>query len=222
MPDTTILILPGLDGTDLMLGPFRELCAQNHPTILSQLPGVEFSDYLALADHFGSILRELESCHIIAESFSGPIGILLAERHPKIVDRLTLVASFGSTPIPTLAALLPWSLVFRMPMPTFIARHFFVGKCDPLIPVLKNAVRHDPPAVLRHRLRLVQNVDVLPEYSKLRCKLSYIRPVDDRLVPRRCLDELLSANPDTIVHEMGGPHLILETQPANCWQAIAK
>jgi len=49
LSDTTILILPGLDGTDLMLGPFRELCASSleFPAVdalgLVDLPGKSLS-----------------------------------------------------------------------------------------------------------------------------------------------------------------------------------
>lgn len=222
MPNATILILPGLDGTDLMLGRFRQLCSDDHSVIVATLPDEASSSYPELADHFSSVVRDLASCHIIAESFSGPIGILLALRHPEIVERLTLVASFASSPVPKLASLLPWWIAFRFPMPAFIARAFFVGNCDSVIPVLKTAVRNDPPKVLRHRLRLVQQVDLLEEYSKLNCQLSYIRPTKDRLVPRRCLDDLLNANPETVVHEIDGPHLILETQPEKAWQLIAE
>ena len=221
MPDSSILILPGLDGTDLMLGRFRELCATKHRATVGTLPDDTMSDYSALADHFASMVAEMHACHIIAESFSGPIGILLAKRHPEIVTRLTLIASFATSPMPKLGALLPWTLVFRYPMPNWVARHFFVGEHRSVTPVLKNAVRQNTPAILRHRLNLVQKVNLLEEYSELKCRLSYLRPSNDRLVPQRCLDELLNSNPATIVHEIEGTHLILETQPENAWRQIA-
>ena len=219
MPDPSILILPGLDGTNLMLSSFRDLCAAKHQTTAATLPDTS-TDYSGLADHFSSLVAEMPACHIIAESFSGPVGILLAKRHPEIVTRLTLVGSFATSPMPKLGALLPWTLVFRLPMPSWVASHFFVGDCKSLIPVLKNAVRQNTPSILSHRLSLVRKVDLLDEYSKLKCQLSYLRPSNDRLVPQRCLDELLISNPATIVHEIEGTHLILETQPENSWQRI--
>ena len=221
MPDATILILPGLDGTDLMLGEFRRLCAEKQPVIVETLPANVTMDYSGLADNFASVVRDLPSCHIIAESFSGPIGILLATRYPEIVARLTLVASFATSPVPKIASFLPWSLIFRFPVPSMIARYFFVGHCESLIPKLKTAIRQNTPSILRHRLRLVQNVDVALEYSRLNCQLSYVRPSHDRLVSQRCLERILELNPATFVHEIDGPHLILETQPENTWRQIA-
>ena len=221
MHDATILILPGLDGTDLLLGQFQKLCAEKHRVIVEILPADTTMDYAGLADHFASVVDALPACHIIAESFSGPIGILLAHRYPNIVTRLTLVASFATSPTPWMATFLPWSIIFRLPMPSMTARYFLVGRCTSLIPILKAAIRRNTPAILCHRIRLVQNVDASIEYSGLKCRLTYLRPMDDRLVPRRCADTMQSLNPATVIHEIGGPHLILETQPESSWLTIA-
>ncbi len=221
MNDATILILPGLDGTDLMLGKFRELCAENNRVVVGALPADAVAGYTELADHFSAIVADLATCHIIAESFSGPIGVLLAHRYPEIVNRLTLVASFVTSPVPFVANALPWSAIFRLPMPAIIARYFFVGQRESVIPFLKSAIRQNTPTILRHRLRLVQDVDVSNHYSELKCQLSYIRAKNDRLVPRRCMDKMIALNAKTTVHEIIGPHLILETEPENSWQTIA-
>ena len=221
MPDATILILPGLDGTDLMLGRFARLCSEHQPTIVGTLPDDTILEYSGLADHFSAIVRELSACHIVAESFSGPIAILLATRYPEIVTRLTLVASFATSPVPRIASYLPWSVIFRLPMPSLIARFFFVGDHKSLIPNLRLAIRQNTTSILCHRLALVQNVDVSLEYSELNCRLSYLRPTNDRLVPHACVDRMLELNPVTTVHDIDGPHLILETHPEHAWQQIA-
>jgi pimeloyl-ACP methyl ester carboxylesterase len=204
-----------------MLGEFRNLCGENQRVIIGTLPADSTMDYSGLADSFASVVRDLPACHIIAESFSGPIGTLLANQYPEIVTRLTLVASFVTSPVPRIASFLPWSLIFRLPMPSMIAQYFFVGQYDSQIPTLRKAIRQNTPSILRHRLRLVQNVDVSQDYAKLSCQLLYVRPKQDRLVSQRCVDKILALNPATIVREINGPHLILETQPENAWQQIA-
>ena len=221
MNDATILILPGLDGTDTMLGQFRQQCARSQNAIVGTLPDDATLGYDGLADHFGSIIRNLPACHIIAESFSGPIGILIAKKHPELVTRLTLVASFATSPVPKIASYLPWFLLFRFPVPGFVARRYFVGQHKSLIPALRAAIRQNSYPILRHRLGLVEHVDVSSEYSELNCQLTYIRPTRDRLVPRQCLDRMLDDNPATVVHHIDGPHMILETQPENSWRTIA-
>ncbi len=220
--NTTVLILPGLDGTDLMLGEFCERFARSRCVVAKTLPSDPEADYAALANHFSDFVQNLASCHIIAQSFSGPIGVLLAHRYPQVVTRLTLVASFVTSPVPKTAAILPWSAMFRLPLPSLVAGHFFVGGCKSLVPTLRSAIRQNTPAVLRHRFRLVQNVDVSSEYSNLKCRLEYLRPTKDRLVPRRCVDQMVVLNPDTTILNIDGPHLILETQPEKASQIIGR
>ena len=121
MASEPILILPGLDGTDGMLGEFCSLCAETGSAKVLTLPDDTSLDYPALADHFASEILQHKTCHVIAESFSGPLGILLARKLPERVSRLTLVASFAKSPVTKLAAFLPWSILFRLPLPSFVA-----------------------------------------------------------------------------------------------------
>ena len=220
MPSESIVILPGLDGTDQMLGEFCRLCAETALTKVLTLPSDTSLDYPALAKHFSSEIRRLGKCHVIAESFSGPIGILLAREFPQHVSRLTLVASFARSPVPRIAVCLPWSVLFRLPLPSFVSKRYFVGQTASLTPRLRSAIRQNSIEVLRHRLKLVQQVDVLAELSEIECPVTYLRATNDRLVSKRCLDEILAAKPSTTVHEVVGPHLVLETQPEVCWRVI--
>ena len=215
-----IVILPGLHGTDAMLGEFCRLCAEASLARVLTLPSDTSLDYPALAAHFAKEIQSLERCHVIAESFSGPIGILLAKNYPQRVSRLTLVATFAKSPVSWIAAYLPWSLLFRLPLPSFVAKRFFVGDATSLTPLLKSAIKQNSVAVLCHRLNLVRGVDVLAELSEVRCPIAYLRATGDQLVSKRSLDEILQAKPSTTVMELAGPHLILESQPKACWQKI--
>ena len=220
MASEPIVILPGLDGTDRMLGEFCRLCAQTAPAKVMTLPSDTSLDYPALAKHFSSEIQSYGSCHLIAESFSGPIGILLAKKFPDHISRLTLVASFARSPVSRFASWLPWSILFRLPIPSFAVKRYFVGQATSLTPVLRSAIKQNSVAVLRHRFSLVREVDVLVELSELACPVTYLRAIDDRLVPPRCLDEILRVKSDVIVHEIAGPHLILEARPEAGWRKI--
>ena len=222
MTDTSTLILPGLDGTELMLAPFLKSIPKENSPAVGLLPDDPKMGYSELAAHFSPRMSDQSSVHIIAESFSGPIGVLLARQHQDVVKRLTLVASFVTSPVPSIASFLPWSIIFRLPMPAWVASRYFVGDDRTLIPSLQNAVKQHYPATLRNRLALVQSVDVSEQYAGLECELTYIRPSHDRLVPRHCGDKILEINPATKCHRIDGPHLILQTQPDNSWQAIAE
>ncbi len=138
MNPVNTIILPGLDGTDRLLARFCELAPESIHASVCSLPDDPTKNYDSLCDHFFEQFRVLESCHLIAESFSGPLGILLAHRLPDIIKRLTLVATFATPPGPFLSRFVPWSLVFRLPMPSLIARHYFAGANRLLIDELKN------------------------------------------------------------------------------------
>ena len=203
-----------------MLEPFRQLCARNGLAFVWTLPDSSTMNYIELAEYFSEEIQQLNSCHIIAESFSGPIGVLLAHRFPTIVNRLTLVASFATSPLPKLANMLPWRWIAGMPLPTWVATRVMVGDRPDLVPTLRTAVQSSSATVLAHRLRLVQNTDVLKELSELKCHLTYMRPTNDRLIPGKCMKEIVSANPDAVIKTITGPHLILETQPVKSWELI--
>ena len=220
MTPTTTIILPGLDGTDLLLGPFCQYAPNTLDVAVWPLPDDPTADYDDLCDHFSELIGSLDSCHLIAESFSGPLGVLLAHRHPSIVKRLTLVASFVTPPTHYAARWLPWSVIFRLPMPHFVARRFFVGPDHVLIDQLRSAVRKTSPQTLVQRVHCLMSVDVTSQLSELECGVAYLRPKGDHLVPRRSLDGVKSVCPSVSVCEIDGPHLILQSQPERAWDCI--
>ncbi len=215
-----IVILPGLDGTDLLLARFIKLVPNGIAATVIPLPDDPADDYDSLPLKLASQLDKFAPCHLVAESFSGPIGIRIAARCPDIVNQLTLVASYVNSPAPSIARCLPWSLIFRAPLPIVAARYFFVGPDHEMAVRLRNAIRQTSTATLTKRIHCVFNVDVCSELASLRCPVRYLRPTRDRLVPARAIRTILDVNRDVTVHEIDGPHLILQTRPEQAWSAI--
>jgi pimeloyl-ACP methyl ester carboxylesterase len=215
-----VVILPGLDGTDLLLARFIELVPSGVTATVIPLPDDPADDYESLSYALASRLREFAPCHLVAESFSGPIGILLASRHPEIVNRLTLVATFADSPAPWIARWLPWSLIFRMPLPFAAARYFFVRADYELAVRLRNTIRQTSTATLTKRIHCVLNVDVCPDLASLSCPVRYLRPTFDRLVPSRVVRRIQNVNRNVNVHERAPPDMILQTRPEQAWSAI--
>ena len=175
MTKKSILILPGLDGTDRLLTEFQSMGGDKIAVKVLTLPDDISLDYHGLAEHFGSVIQAHVGCHVVAESFSGPIGILIAHKFPQCISRLTLVASFASSPEPRVASCLPWSLLFRLRLPSFVEKYFFVGQATSLIPQLRSAIKQNSPAVLLHRFRILQKVNVSAELAELECPLDYVQ-----------------------------------------------
>lgn len=215
-----IVILPGLDGSDLLLGRFVELAPAGYAVTVLPLPDDPADDYESLTNGLAARLQEFAPCHLVAESFSGPIGIKLAQEHPELVDQLTLVASFAKSPAPAILRWLPWRLLFLFPLPLFLARYFFVGGDRTMAIKVRQAVRGTSRATLTERIRSVLSVDVCSELASLRCPVRYLRPSRDRLVSRRAVQRILAVNDKEVEHVIAGPHLLLQTRPMEVWTAI--
>ncbi|MBL8891432.1 MAG: alpha/beta hydrolase [Planctomycetaceae bacterium] len=215
-----VVILPGLDGTDLLLGRFVALAPLDCRVAVLPLPDNPVDDYDSLAVSVGERIRQLGSCHLVAESFSGPLGILIARRHPELIRQLTLVASFVKSPGPGFARWLPWSWLFRLPLPIAVAKYLFVGNDHDLATRLRTTVRQTSAATMAQRVRCTLEVDVCRELASLNCPVRYLRPTFDRLVPVRSVRKIREINPCVTIHEIDGPHLILQTCPRQSWKII--
>ena len=76
MAPITTIILPGMDGTDLLLDEFCRLAPPTHKPIVYPLPDAPEQTHEHFCDYFSKKVIAEQECHVIAESFSGPIGIL--------------------------------------------------------------------------------------------------------------------------------------------------
>jgi pimeloyl-[acyl-carrier protein] methyl ester esterase len=215
-----IVILPGLDGTDLLLSRFVALAPAQCVVNVLPLPDAAIDDYDSLTVSVAERIRGLGPCHLIAESFSGPIGILMAARYSELVQRLTLVASFVRYPAPGFARWLPWSWLFRLPLPDAVAKYLFVGNDHDIATRLRNAVRQTSAATLAKRVQCILEVDVCRELASLQCPVHYLRPTADRLVSELAVFRILEINPSVTIHKIDGPHLILQTRPEQSWSII--
>jgi pimeloyl-ACP methyl ester carboxylesterase len=222
METVKTLVLPGLDGTDLLLDGFRESAPSTHHVTVLTLPDDHSVGYRELCEQFSESVHSMRQCTLIGESFSGPLAVLLAHRHPDVVRHLVLVASFATSPMPRAATLVPWAVVFRWPLPTFVARRFLVGPNLELIPTLKHALRIHAARTLAYRMRTIAAVDVTSEVQELTCPITYLRPTHDALVSKRHAQTLLRLNKRVTVRQIEGPHLILQTQPQQAWRHIVE
>ncbi len=221
METITTLVLPGLDGTDLLLDRFGRLAPPTYDVTVLTLPDDPMAGYSELCDHFSETVASAGKCILVGESFSGPLAVLLAQRHPGVVNHLVLVATFVVSPVPFVARWIPWSLFFRFPLPSFAARRFMLGPCDDgLVGLLQRAVCTVSSRTLARRMRAVVEVDVSVQFRQLTCPVTCIWPTDDALVPGRCVTTMLELREDVISKPIVGPHLILQTQPEQAWKHI--
>jgi len=93
-----IVLLPGLDGTGNLFNPLLKFIPEENVVVIA-LPTQGEQTYSALAEYCkGRMPRE--PYILVAESFSGPIGLMLAASEDCFLNKLVLVATFASPPKP--------------------------------------------------------------------------------------------------------------------------
>jgi len=181
----------------------------------------QLSDYSELASHFASALRLTLSSILVAESFSGPLAIMLAERIG--AGALVLCNTFAKAPYARALGLFPMALMARVPSPSFLLRYFIVGARAPdsVVDQVRRAVETVPASVLAKRARSALRVDATPELARCRCPILYLRGTEDHLIHNWSIDAVTrAATVPVAVVSIAGPHLLLKMSPRESWGAI--
>ena len=99
---TTLVLLPGLDGTEIFFGPLlRHLPSWVDPVVIVY-PTSGSNDYLDLLPIVMSEVATLKSFVILGWSFGGPLALMVASRCPSQVSGVILCGSFVTPPRPRL------------------------------------------------------------------------------------------------------------------------
>jgi len=215
-----VVVLPGMHGTTDLLEDFAAAAPSEFRTELVPLPTQKL-DYPALASHFASTLRLTPDSVLVAESFSGPLAIMLAERCG--VAALVLCNTFASAPYPGALRGLPLSLIARIPPPSLLVRYYAVGPDAPapLVRRVRATLESVPSEVLAFRTRCVLSVDVRAELARCATPILYLRGTGDHLVRNKSVEEIVAAASTPVsVAQIPGPHLVLTTAPRESWRAI--
>lgn len=208
------LLLPGLDGTGELFAPFVQALPAGDEAQVVRFARDEV-DYAAILERL-----ELPSAGefiVVAESFSGPLGVMVAAKCSR-VRGLVLAASFAHNPS-RLTFLAP--LVRAAPtlnLPWWLLRRFMLGddaskaECATLAAVLTQV----PRSTIAGRLSSVRRVDVRELLTSLKTRVLLLRPERDRLIPASTFDR---AHLPTVTIA-NAPHLVLQRAPAACLAAI--
>ena len=221
-----LLLLPGLDGTGLLFESLINALQDNIQIEIEvvRYPVNETRTYEELVDFVADIVRLHESIYIVAESFSGPIGLKILARHPDKIRGLVLAASFITPPskfLLRLARLLPIEKLLKINIPDFLIRKFCLGNdsSNESISQFKTALRSVSPKVIAHRLDELLELDKNQFRGTDSNKVICLKASDDKLVSNHCTEELASVI-SVDVKEVQGPHFLLQTKVEECAKAI--
>jgi pimeloyl-[acyl-carrier protein] methyl ester esterase len=215
-----IVLLPGLDGTGTLFEGFTRAAPSGVHLDVAALPREPLS-YPELAASLAPRLQLDADTVLLAESFSGPLAILLAQHRQ--LRTLVLCNTFVVPPRPRALAALPFSLLFHLPLPGAIIRRYLVGRdaSDALVKQVQTTVATVPARVLAARVSSVLTVNVGREFAQCTSPLLYLRGTEDHLVSDASLDKLVkAASVPVSVARIPGPHLLLQAAPDAAWRAI--
>jgi pimeloyl-ACP methyl ester carboxylesterase len=216
-----------MDGTGELFAPFMSALPPAFKAIPIEFPRDKELTYPELADLVYSLLPGPEPFVLVAESFSSPIAVQVAARKSPNLQALILCAGFASSPIRgwrrRLLPLFGWPLR-RVHPPSFFLRRWLVGQGAPdsLVKAVRNAVTSVRPEVLQARFKLTSTCDARAELAQVGVPILYLQADGDRVVPPRCLEEILRINPEIITATIEGPHLLLQTRPRQAVEVIVK
>jgi len=215
--DINIILLPGLDGTAQLFSRFIAAApAHLSPTPVALPP--EALAYAQLADRVATMLPP-GPVVLIAESYSGPLAVAIAERRP--VKGMILCNSFVSAPRARALRWLALPSVMNLRPPARLLRRYMVGidADDALVRDVATTIASVAPAVLASRIRSVLTLDATHTFAKCTVPTLYVRGSDDRLVPDSAWRRMSRLRPLAIA-TIPGPHLLLQAKPAAAWEAI--
>lgn len=205
-----ILILPGLDGTGTLLSEAVELLASKHEVTIIRYAPQDFS-YQSLKTKVEAVLPT-DDYILVAESFSGPLAVMIASEYPTGLRGVVLVATFARTPIKVpgfltyLVDIAPTKSLFL----SRLAQPFLMGRwaTPEFTTRFHKALQLVPASTLAGRLREVLRVNVVKQVPRIGVPTIYLAAKNDRLVPSRAASDFDLSTEATFESE--GPHFLLQ------------
>jgi pimeloyl-ACP methyl ester carboxylesterase len=221
---TTIVLLPGMDGTGYLFEPFINELDPTFKVKLVRYPTTQSLNYTELEVIAREAIPLEGSFILLGESFSGPIAIKLAAEDSPRLKGLILCCTFARNPLPSLSFLQP--IIRLLPVkhaPIRTLSHLVLGKfsSEHLLNSLVKAIRQVLPQVFRARLRAVLAVDVSQNLKRVSVPVLYLRALQDRLVPQSASKLVSQLCPNVKVVTIEGPHFLLQASPKQAANVVS-
>jgi pimeloyl-ACP methyl ester carboxylesterase len=218
-----LVLMPGMDGTGVLFGDFVAALPAGIDALVIRYPVSESLDYASLE----SLVREQlpqRPFVLLAESFSGPIGLSIASNPPSMLRGLVLCATFAKLPFPFARWMrLPARVAPAWQVPLPLLDNLLLGRhASPELRVrLAEAVASVKPKVFKHRALQALQADVSDKLAEVRIPTLYLRAREDRLIGQSAANHLASGIPSMQVVEFDAPHFLLQTRPVEAANVVA-
>lgn len=218
-----LVLLPGMDGTGRMFGPFLRSLPPDLKASVVRYPTNRECSFEALADIANLAIPTDAPAIIVAESFSGLVACELLKRELARIQGVVFIAAFLAPPRPLLMRVLS-----ALPVParpggriglSLVARACLGPRPQSeTVALLESALAEVEPRILAGRLRMMLKPPAAP--AAIDVPTCYLQPSRDRLVPVHCASAFAPLAAKLEVIPIAGPHMLLQARPVECWQAI--
>ncbi|HWB32731.1 MAG TPA: alpha/beta hydrolase [Acidobacteriaceae bacterium] len=226
-PDPKIVILPGMDGTGLLLENFAAALPVSFRAQIVRYPVDGCGSYAEVARFLAAAHLDTEPFIVVAESFSSVASIAWAATKPSNLCGLVVCVGFATPPVRRLlrpiSALLTYLLPV-LPRPSFVTRHWTAGwdASEDTLGRLRKIRDTVPAATFAARIRAILACNVRAELAQVRIPVLLLGAEDDRLVRRERLEEMRRIQPQAAVEIFPGPHLLLERHASRAAESVAR
>ena len=222
---TTLVLLPGLDGTDVF---FRPLLAVLPPWVKPHVicfPSSGANEYAHLLDIVREELSGLSDFYVLGSSFSGPLALMLAAAEPTKVQGAILSATFLRSPRPVFSRLrfaavppVAWAVRSGRRIPLWLARR----PDDQFRRAKIETWRRTSARAAAARAAALIDVDAREYLRTCPCPVLCLAGTRDRIVPQRNVEEIVRVRPSVSVRMIEGRHYVMYTNPTAAADAIAE
>src|ERR1700722_10622976 len=218
-PMPTLVLLPGLDGTGKLFAEFVQVLPPDIEPLVVSYPKDRALGYDELEALVLAALPIARPFVLLGESFSGPLAIRIAARAPPGLAAVILSASFARNPFPWWGWVRPLARWLPLKsLPRWVRAPLMWGSASPQRAPAKmeRAMAGVSPAVIRHRIDALLGVDESDALRGIRLPTLLLTAGNDRVIPRSAARWILKSLPGAQVVQIDGPHLLLQTRPAEC------
>ena len=230
--ETHLIFLPGLHGTDELffdlVEQFNLLEVSFQTTLINYPPDLKQS-YKKLFDWLCSHLAldqknatDKAKTVIIAESFSTPLALKLADKFPQQVKAVIIGGGFCASPANPGFSLLPLRPLFMIAPPRSAVRHFLTGpeSSPELVDTVRSAVKKVSSRNLTQRIRSILTLeeDQTPAIPKTPVLL--LQAEHDAMISWEIQNQLEQHLPHADCQWLDSPHLIFQAHPEICASRI--
>src|SRR5262245_16664158 len=211
-----LVVLPGLDGTDVFFRPFIAALPGAIRPVVIDYPAKGANRYADLLELVRRTVADMPPFYVLGSSFSGPLAIMLARAEPEKLLGVILSASFLRSPKQQLAwlrfaAVGPVIGMIRTArrIPIWTLRN----RADPLRRAKAETWSRVSSRVLAARTRAILHVDVREALRSCAQPLLCVVYDDDSVVPRENAKEILQYHGAAELVTLPGGHLAMHSNP---------